>query len=282
MDKGDVIKVIVSLGKKMPISVSPEDYFTLQRLTFLVNISQSDVLDYFKIDESFCSITKDGVEDGYQKSTISFPSYFFEEEGTTYCELYSSLDSSKKSIVFFYWEPNRQYVLNDIYSNLLNNGYIEKDSLMTYLLECENGAIEIMNYRNGKCKLTISAYYVLLKESNENPKIEGVEDTESGIDYEIIEGCHLNLEGKGKVLVERISDKEIKAQISLTNVCDFSIVLEKNGGMYMYDDGICWILFAYVEGYNLIIVHSGQVTEKFPYWDEMSEVFENSQFALGG
>lgn len=100
--------------------------------------------------------------------------------------------------------------------------------------------------------------------------------------YDIIDGRHLNLDGKGEIIIKHISENEILAEISLTNICDFSIVLEKINGIYTYTNGNCYIIFSYDEGFNLQVSCSGEKTEEFPYWEEMCEIFSDAVFALGG
>ncbi len=109
------------------------------------------------------------------------------------------------------------------------------------------------------------------------------EDNESErIYYDMIDGRHLNLDGKGEIIIEHISENKIRADITLTDVSYFSIVLEKTNGIYTYTNGECYITFAYDEGFNLHVSCSGEKTEEFPYWEEMCEIFGDTEFALGG
>ena len=95
-------------------------------------------------------------------------------------------------------------------------------------------------------------------------------------------GRHVNLDGKGEIDVIRVSPNEILAMITLKEVSDINIILEKVDGIYTYSNGTCCISFLYDAGFNLHVICMGQASEEFPYWDEMCEIFNSAVFALGG
>lgn len=156
--QGDVVELTVSLGEKEPIFVYPEDYFALQRLSLQRNISHTDILDFFQINEQFCDIILEGIIDEYEKYVISFPSFFYDEEGITNCEIYISSDSANNSLIYCQWEAKRGFAFDNIYSTLLYNGYVDGYTQRGILVETEAGAIDIEAFRSGKCYLRFSAY----------------------------------------------------------------------------------------------------------------------------